>query len=148
MNENSVQVAFVDSNVWLYAFIKSQDEKKHAAARALILRCRPVISTQVINEVCVNLLKKAKFPEEQVRELILSFYEKYQIIELSRTILVEASDLRQRYSISFWDSIIVSTALQSKVPVLYSEDMQDGLAVDNRLRVVNPFISFGTTPES
>lgn len=49
---------FVDTNVWLYAFIESTAEQKRLTAKAIVQSCDVVISTQVINETCVNLLKK------------------------------------------------------------------------------------------
>jgi predicted nucleic acid-binding protein len=71
--------------------------------------------------------------------LIESFYAKYMVIELSKALLLKASALRVQYTFSFWDSIIVSSALHADASVLYSEDMQDGLVVENRMRIINPF---------
>ena len=143
MPNNQTVTCFVDTNIWLYAFIETDDETngatKSAIARALIQKSVPVISTQVVNEVCVNLLRRANFSEEQIRRLIESFYEKYQVIELTKPILLLASQLRQRYSLSFWDSTIVSAALSAGVPVLYSEDMQHELTVEQQLQIRNPF---------
>ena len=92
------------------------------------------------NEVCVNLLKKAQFSEQQVQQLIESFYAKYMVIELSKTLLLKASALRSQYAFSFWDSTIVASALHADASALYSEDMQDGLVVENRMRIIHPFI--------
>lgn len=139
MLESSLEVCFIDTNVWLYAFMESQDEDKAQIAKELIAGSTPAVSSQVVNEVCVNLLKKTTISEEEIAELIRSFYQRYVVLELDREILVEASRLRGQYSFSFWDSIIVSSALRSSVPILYSEDMQDGLVVENRLEIRNPF---------
>jgi predicted nucleic acid-binding protein len=106
----------------------------------LIQETEPALSTQVINEVCVNFLRRANFTEEQVSRLIESFYEKYPVIELNRSVLLTASRLRQRYSLSFWDSTIVASALDAGVSILYSENMQHGLTIEERLQVLNPFI--------
>jgi predicted nucleic acid-binding protein len=57
----------VDTNVWLYAFVEDGDQGKSALASALIRRGDIVLSTQVVNEVCVNLLKKAHFAEDKLR---------------------------------------------------------------------------------
>lgn len=139
MPDNSEVECFVDSNVWLYAFIDSNDAEKSAAARELLQVVAPVVSTQVINEVSVNLLRRAAFTEVQVRDLVRSFYEKYRVVELTEPVLFRASELRERHSISFWDGLIVATALTANVGLLYSEDMQDGLAIDGSLRIQNPF---------
>jgi predicted nucleic acid-binding protein len=88
----------------------------------------------------VNLIKKAGFDEARIRELIEAFFEKYAVIELEQETLSAASDLRQRYGLSFWDSLIVASALQAQVAVLYSEDLQHGQVFEGGLRIVNPFV--------
>ncbi len=130
---------FVDTNVWLYAFIESEDAAKSARASGLIQQGNIRLSTQVVNEVCVNLLKKAKFSEDALRQLIDAFYTKYDVFDLQRSTFLTASDLRDGFSLSYWDSVIVASALETGAGILYSEDMQDGLLVNNQLRIVNPF---------
>jgi predicted nucleic acid-binding protein len=101
MSANPATQGFVDTNIWLYAFIESDQGSKSRQARDLIYSSQPVISVQVINEVCVNLIKKAGFTEDQIRQLIDAFYEKYPVIELEQETLTKASDLHQRYRLSF-----------------------------------------------
>ena len=132
---------FVDSNIWLYAFVQGADtDDKHQKSKALILANKETIavSTQVVNEVCVNLLKKAVFDEYLIQDLIVSFYRDYQVIEVNYDTLLKASELRKRYGFSFWDSSIVASALQADASILFSEDMQDGLIVAEKLEIVNP----------
>jgi predicted nucleic acid-binding protein len=132
----------VDTNVWLYALVDSDDSSKTHTARDLLLtQSRPIItSTQVINEVCVNLIRKAGMSEEVVRELTEAFFRRYQVLLTTETLLLKASRLRERHSFSYWDSLIVTAALQGNAAILFSEDMQDGLVVDNTLTISNPFI--------
>ncbi|MEW6102760.1 MAG: PIN domain-containing protein [bacterium] len=131
---------FIDTNIWLYAFIEKDDKTRSETARGLIQETAPMLSTQVLNEVCVNLLKQANFTEEQVCQLIESFYEKYPVTELNKSVLLTASQLRQQYSLSFWDSTIIASALSVGVSILYSEDLQHGLIIERRLEVLNPFV--------
>jgi predicted nucleic acid-binding protein len=132
--------SFVEANVWLYAFIEGGDPQKSARAKLLIGACKTVIvSIQMINEVCVNLIKKAQFSEQQVQQLVESFYAKYLVVELNKLLLLKASVLWAQYAFSFWDSTIVASALYADAVVLYSEDMQDGLVIENRVRITNPF---------
>ncbi len=140
MPDNQRTLCFIDTNIWLYAFIETDETAKSTLARTLIQESEPIISTQVVNEVCVNLLRCANFTEEQISRLVESFYEKYQITELTKPVLLMASQLRQRYSLSFWDNIIVASALSAGVSVLYSEDMQHGLIIEEQLLVYNPFV--------
>ena len=132
---------FVDTNIWLYAFIASQDLSKSEIAKDLIQQGAIVISPQVINEVCVNLLKKTQVGESNIRLLINSFYSKYRVEAIDRDLLLNSSELREKWQFSFWDSLIVSSALRSGAEVLYTEDMSDGLGVENRLTITNPFAS-------
>jgi predicted nucleic acid-binding protein len=132
--------SFIDSNVWLYAFVGGQDPTKSAAAASLLQRESLAVSVQVINEVCVNLLRKAAVGEAELRELVKSFFAKCLVVPLNQQVLVAASDLRERYSLSFWDSLIVASAISSGAKILYSEDLQHELLVDGVLRIINPFI--------
>ncbi|MBR8828546.1 MAG: PIN domain-containing protein [Gomphosphaeria aponina SAG 52.96 = DSM 107014] len=141
--ENQEQ-CFVDSNIWLYALIKSgETDEKHSKAKSLISAKEEVIavSTQVINEVCVNLLRKSIFSEEQIQALIASFYKKYKVIDNNQEVLLQASNLRKKYIFSFWDSLIVASSLQADARILFSEDMQDGLIVSEKLEIINPLKS-------
>jgi len=59
---------FVDTNIWLYAFVDGDDRRKSTRAKSLLeTGVAVVVSPQVINEVCVNLIKKAQFSELQVQ---------------------------------------------------------------------------------
>jgi predicted nucleic acid-binding protein len=131
---------FLDSNIWLYAFIRDKVGEKNRLAQALVQQPKIVLSTQVINEVCINLKKKLMYPEEQLKQLIQAFYGKYSIITLDYNILLASVDLRKYYKFSFWDSLVVASALEAKVGWLYSEDMQHGLKVEGQLTIINPFV--------
>ena len=143
MPDDHASACFVDTNIWLYAFVEAGDSSKSAIASKLITAIEPVISTQVINEVCVNLLRQVSFSEDQVAELVEAFYGKYRVVELGRVAILTASRLRKAYSLSFWDSTIASAALNASVSLLYSEDMQHGMLFEGSLQVRNPFIAKG-----
>ena len=131
---------FIDANIWVYAFVEeSAPSRKGAIAKQLVDRTGLAVSSQVINEFCNYLLRKTDAGEAKVAEAVQDFYRKCRVVELTQAILLKASDLRTKYSLSFWDSLIVSAALASEAKTLYSEDMQDGLVVEGKLRIVNPF---------
>ena len=77
---------FIDSNVWLYAFIEGGHAEKSDRARSIVQANSAVISTQVINEVCVNLVKQADFAESDVRRLVRSFYRRCAVVSLDQAI--------------------------------------------------------------
>jgi predicted nucleic acid-binding protein len=131
---------FIDTNVWLYAFIAGQDPRKTARARQVIQTASTImVSTQVINEVCVQLIKREHYTEPQTRAIINDFYHRYMVMALDQPSLLTASALREQYRLSYWDGFIVACALTGGVATLYSEDMHDGLVVHAQLTIVNPF---------
>lgn len=131
---------FIDSNIFLYAF-SDKDPFKQITAKNIILPGSPIISVQVINEVSNNLLKKLHFHENEVACFIENCYERYSVVNLSQEIFITASRLRNDYQFSYYDSIIVASALISQCQVLYSEDMQHGQMIGHSLKIINPFSS-------
>jgi predicted nucleic acid-binding protein len=139
MPETNPSLCFLDTNVWLYAFVATQDPAKSEIAKSIIQSNEIIVSVQVINEVSINLIKKAQFDEVRIQRLIASFYARQRVIGNGREALLTASDVRFRYRLSFWDSLIIASALIGGASTVYSEDMDSGLLVDNHLRIVNPF---------
>lgn len=134
---------FVDTNIWLYALVRSSGmDPRHAAAASFIGNiARPVISTQVIREVCNNLIKKAGVPEASIRMLIADWYQDCEVNEAGEHQFLHSSRLRESLALSHWDSLIVAAALDAGCEMLYSEDMQHGQVVEKRLTILNPFIT-------
>lgn len=135
------QKNFIDSNVWIYALTLQEDERKTEQAKALVSSEEEImISTQVINEVCVTLLKKAGFTEKEVRELADGFFAKYRVVLINQEIIRQGSMLREKHQLSYWDSLIVASAKSCGATLLYSEDMKDGLVIET-LTITNPFLT-------
>ena len=108
----AAESSFVDTNVWLYAFVHTQDPEKSEKAKRIIQNTPAALaSTQVINELCVNLLKTIGFGETEIRDIIAAFYGRYHIVEFDQTILRTASEFRARYQLSFWDSLIAASCI-------------------------------------
>ncbi|MCL2197442.1 MAG: PIN domain-containing protein [Defluviitaleaceae bacterium] len=130
---------FIDSNIWVYLF--AEDGSKSRAATDFISECakskRIVTSYQVINEVCC-VLKKKKYSETEIRRIASDMISLCEICSCSKQIIVMASGLREEFSLSYWDSLIISSAMISGCGILASEDMQDGLKIDS-MKIVNIF---------
>ena len=130
---------FLDSNLWVYLLGK-EDERK--SLRVLDLTCSKNIVTtvQVVNET-ISALKKRKFgfDEGKIREVIDFFYDSYEIENISKESILQASFLREKYGFQLWDSLLVSSALNLGCNFFYSEDLHEGLLVEGRMKVVNPF---------
>jgi predicted nucleic acid-binding protein len=132
---------FVDTNILMYAHDTSAGEK-HERAKALVEELwrdrRGVVSTQVLQELTVNLRKKVRRPlDAKATRDIVADYLTWQVIVHSGESILEAIDLEARYQISFWDALVVHAAHVSGAEVLYSEDLSNG-QVYGSVRVVNP----------
>ncbi|GAB6072726.1 PIN domain-containing protein [Venenivibrio stagnispumantis] len=133
---------FIDTNIWLYAFME-QDFKKTSIAREIIDKNMEQIclSTQILNEICINLLKKANYSEEEIKNLIKNFDEVYEIYPIRIEDCLKASEVRNKFNISYWDSLVIASALNNGCIILYSEDMQHNQIIENQLKIINPFLN-------
>lgn len=130
---------FVDSNIWLYALVEGNDPAKSALARRVVQNSC-LLSTQVVNEICVNLLRKAGRTEDEIAELIRCLYRQHAVALVDEGVLLQSVDLRRAYSLSYWDSLIASAALVAGATRLFTEDMQDGLWINGQLQIINPLL--------
>jgi predicted nucleic acid-binding protein len=135
---------FVDTNILLYAHDRSAGIK-HQRARSLVeslwLSGRGVLSTQVLQELCINLRRKIAHPLPigEVRQLLRE-YSTWEMITNSAGSVLEALELELRYHTSFWDALIVQAAIHSGASVLYSEDLATGQKY-GAVQVMNPLLA-------
>jgi predicted nucleic acid-binding protein len=131
---------FVDSNVVIYAY-SSSEKTKREIARAIISENYTVISTQVLQEISHTLGRKYQFDyaaiKKTLHECIVSHNEVY--VNRVQTVL-NACEVAERYQFSFYDSLIIAAAIESKCNVLYSEDLQHHQIIHDTLTLINPFI--------
>lgn len=134
---------FWDSNLWIYLNTTSEDsfdvEKKNKLEALLLEASDIVVSVQVLNEVANVLLKKFQQTEAEVKSRLEQIIFQSEVVPLQELITFQALDLKSHYKLSWFDSLIAAAALNSGCDFLYSEDLQDGLLIAERLRVVNPF---------
>jgi len=133
--------AFVDTNLLVYAH-DSGAGPKHSKARALVERLweerRGVLSTQVLQELYVNVRRKAARPiSAQEAQALVADYLVWEVVVNDGPSILRAIEAEERYGISFWDAMIVQAAEHSGAGVLYSEDLSNG-QLYGTVRVVNP----------
>jgi predicted nucleic acid-binding protein len=132
---------FVDTNILMYAHDASAGAK-HERAKALVEELwrdrNGVVSTQVLQELAVNLRRKAGRPlDSKATRDIVADYLTWRVVVNSGESILDALDLEARYHISFWDALVLQAANGSGAEVLYSEDLSDGQTYGS-VRVVNP----------
>ena len=134
---------FVDTNILLYAHDRSAG-LKHERARGLVERLwtsgEGVLSTQVLQELCINLRRKIvrSLPAEEIRHIIQD-YLSWEIVVNSPSSVLHALDIELRCQISFWDALVLQAAESSGAAILYSEDLAAGQKY-GAIQVVNPLL--------
>ncbi len=132
---------FIDTNIFVYAAIEDNvSSKKHRQSLELIVNADTslVTSIQVVNEFYSVLLKQ-KIEEDKIREKASEILEEFEIVSITPSIIRSAWKLRDKYQCSYWDSLIVSSALHAECNILYTEDLQHGQIIAKKLRIINPF---------
>ena len=129
---------FIDTNIALYLIDLNETDKRLAAMD--LMREVPFISPQVVFE-CMNVcLRKHKMDRESAC-MFVKWLTSASLIQPENTSVVNtALFVMDRYLLQPFDAKIVASALEAGCNILYSEDMQNGLMIENRLRIVNPFI--------
>ena len=134
---------FLDTNVIVYAHDRSSGKKNTIAMEIMEYlwdRKKGVISVQVMQEfyVCVTTKILKPLPLKVARK-ILEYLLNWDLIINDEYITIKAIDLEEKYRFSFWDSLIVQSAIQSQAYTLFSEDLSDGQIIEN-VKIVNPFV--------
>ena len=129
---------FVDTNVLVYAFTKDEPDKQEKALSALD-NCLPVISTQVLREFANVLLKKKIVDAQVILDTLHEIVGVTEVLEEKSSLVFSAFGTCEKYGYSFYDSLIIESALAADCAILLSEDMQDGQIIGDQLRILNPF---------
>jgi predicted nucleic acid-binding protein len=127
---------FLDSNILMY--LASGDAAKADRAEQL-LRDGGTVSVQVLNEIANVAVRKMKLSWSDTRDFISRIRDLLTVIPLTEPIHESGLRLAERYQFGVYDGMIVAAALEAGCEVVLSEDLQHGLVVDGRLRIVNPF---------
>lgn len=131
---------FVDTNILVYAHDSTAGPKQARAAallERLVAENRAAISTQVLIEFFSTITRKlgrdARFAEEVIEDLAL-----WTIHRPTHSDILNAITLQRRHKISWWDALIVNSAIQLGCSVLWSEDLSSRHKYGS-LTVRNPF---------
>ena len=128
---------FLDTNVLVYA-VGADGPRKHQAKALLGALSEITVSAQVISEFTHVCVRKHILTPEATRRAARLYLNQFRLVPISEAVLRRGLDLHERYGYSWWDSLILSAALEARCTVLYSEDMQHGQEVEG-LRIENPF---------
>lgn len=133
---------FVDTNIFIYAFLEDEDniEKRRAASELLqnLSGADIIISTQVLSEIYSVLLKN-KVSDKAIQKKLEILVSETAVSPITLDTVKKSWKIRFKYAYSYWDSLIVASALENNCSTLYTEDMHDGQVIEDSVRIINPF---------
>jgi len=132
--------SFFDTNVLMY--VASGDAAKADRAEKLI-DGGGTISVQVLNEITNVARRKMGLSWAETRAFLSTIRGLLSVQPLTIEVHESGIRLAKRYGFSIFDAMIAASALDADCDTLWSEDMQDGMMIENRLRIVNPFKTGG-----
>jgi predicted nucleic acid-binding protein len=131
---------FVDTNLWIY--LHSKDPKQEIIARLVKQNfSKIVISVQVIGEIYNTLTRKGIKSATEAKSILQNVVSSFPPISIMKATAERAIDISIKSNFTYWDSLIIASALESGCVYLYSEDMQHGQVIEKTLKIVNPFYS-------
>lgn len=137
-----IEKCFVDTNVWIYARDASERRKQQRAREWLAIlgkERRACLSVQVVNEFYATLRTKfaKRISLEEARQETGALLD-LAPMPLQSALVLRAWSLQDKYSLSWWDGLIIAAAQAQESAFVLSEDLQDGQEMDG-LRIVDPF---------
>ena len=132
---------FFDSNILVY-FADGADPQKQQIAENLIknavINDNGVISTQSLQEFFAATTRKLLCTKEKAKEYVENFSDSFTVEQVSVPLILKAINISIKNQFSFWDSLILSAAIQSGCIICYSEDLSNGQIIEG-VKTVNPF---------
>jgi predicted nucleic acid-binding protein len=128
----------LDTNILIYNHFPEEKIKQDIANE--LLTVFPVISGQVVSEY-LNVMKRS-FPITKIDliNLCVQWMKKCIFHPVEITTLKIAEQFIRRYDFQLFDSIIVASAWEAGCHILYSEDMQHNQLIEEKLKIINPFL--------
>jgi predicted nucleic acid-binding protein len=130
--------AFIDTNVFVYLNSENDPEKQQAAKNA-INNYDCVVSTQVANELSNVLLRKYKKSVTEIKATIEAVETVCDIALITLITTDKALDLHSKYGYSFYDSLILASAIENECKYVISEDLHSGAIIDGKTTILNVF---------
>ena len=129
---------FLDTNI-LISLYSTEEKKQKRVLELLQNDDTSVISTQVLSEFCNILKKKFNFNTKQLNILLQDFEKNFLLHTTDIEQIKTALTISDRYKYSFYDALVIAGAIHSGCTLLFSEDLQHGQTVLNKVKITNPF---------
>jgi predicted nucleic acid-binding protein len=130
----------LDTNLWVYFYSKDPLEKYQRVEEILRTHQQSIqISTQVLGELFHVLTRKKFTSETDAVTIVSSLINSFPILPIEPANVMQAMEVKQKYGYSYWDSLVIATALLNNCSTVFSEDMHHDHLINATLRIINPF---------
>jgi len=131
--------AFLDTNILVYLYSENEPEKRNAACQALNnYDC--VTSIQALNEASNVWVRKFGWSGEKIKAHLDNIETVCdEIMLIQKKTIIKAVDLKDQYGYSYYDCLMLASALEYKCNVILTEDMSNGQIIDDEMKIINPF---------
>ncbi len=129
---------FLDTNILVYLFSKDEPYKKGNAIKA-IAQSSCITGINNINELANVLIKKFNVSYTDVVRCIDQVSQSIEVVNINIEIIKQAIIIHERYHYSYFDSLVISTAIENQCAFLYSEDMQHNHLINDTLTIKDIF---------
>ena len=131
---------FIDTNMLVYLYSENIDDyDKRLRVHEEMKQCNCHISTQVLNEFSNICIKKLKIATHKIQYLINEICSYCDLVYIDEGTINQALEIHSKYGFSYYDSLILASALECKCDYLFSEDLSDGQVIDGALTIRNIF---------
>lgn len=131
--------SFVDSNILIYAHTK-QDERKRKIAQEILYSDFIIENTQVIKESINVFIKQFKIPLIEIQQIVDQVFLYLPFKTVDSLTIQTGMKICSKYFYSYYDSLIIASALQNECSILYSEDLQHNQKIEKTLTILHPFM--------
>ncbi|MCL2301460.1 MAG: PIN domain-containing protein [Firmicutes bacterium] len=128
---------FLDTNILLYVY--SDEEEKKQISKQIFREQNCLTCMRALNEFCNVCLKKWKFSRKGIAEAIEQITKACAVSPVSINTMLHALLIHERYGYSYYDCVMLASALENGCTIIYTEDLAAGQMIENRLLILNPF---------
>lgn len=127
---------FVDTNVLIYLYSEDEPEKRERTKDPFI-KYHCVTSIQVLNELSNVMIKKFRINPTIVLEVVNEIIENCEFSLIDLNTVKKALNILEKYKYSYYDCLIIASALENECNLLLTEDMQNGQTIEGYLTIMN-----------
>lgn len=129
---------FLDTNILIYLYSTDEPNKRQNVEKLFAADHQTFIRTQVLNEFVNVMNKKLKHSYSNILEAVRELNTHNNVAIVNPITIEKAILLAEKHSYTFFDSLMLASALESNCSIFFTEDMHNGHVIEG-MSIKNPF---------